>query len=50
MAGPITRNRRTERRELTRDELYAEAQRLGVKGRSTMTKSELEKAIRTARG
>jgi hypothetical protein len=50
MAGPITRNRRTARRERSKDELYAEAQRLGVKGRSTMTKSELEKAIRTARG
>ena len=29
----------------TRDQLYAEAQKLGVKGRSTMTKAELQKAV-----
>jgi hypothetical protein len=29
----------------TRDQLYAEAQRRGIKGRSTMTKSQLEKAL-----
>ncbi len=29
----------------TRDQLYAEAKRKGVKGRSTMTKAELEKAV-----
>ena len=30
----------------TKDELYAEAARLGIKGRSRMTKAELEKAVR----
>jgi hypothetical protein len=30
----------------TRDELYADAARLGIKGRSKMTKAELEKAVR----
>ncbi|MCQ4083765.1 plasmid stabilization protein [Streptomyces sp. RB6PN25] len=29
----------------TKDQLYAEAQRRNVKGRSSMTKSELEKAL-----
>jgi hypothetical protein len=29
----------------TRDQLYEEARRKGVKGRSNMTKSELEKAV-----
>jgi hypothetical protein len=29
----------------TRDQLYAEAQRKNVKGRSRMTKAELEKAV-----
>ena len=29
----------------TRDELYADAARLGIKGRSKMTKAELEKAV-----
>jgi hypothetical protein len=30
----------------TKEELYADAQRLGVKGRSKMTKDELAKAVR----
>ena len=29
----------------TRDQLYAEAQRKNIKGRSTMSKAELEKAV-----
>lgn len=29
----------------TRDQLYAEARKKGVKGRSTMTKAELERAV-----
>ncbi len=29
----------------TRDQLYAEAKSKGIKGRSTMTKAELEKAV-----
>jgi hypothetical protein len=32
----------------TKDELYADARRLGIKGRSKMTKHELEQAIRRA--
>jgi hypothetical protein len=53
MAGPISGARppvhREREREQTKEQLYAESQRLDVKGRSTMTKSELEKAIRAAR-
>lgn len=30
----------------TRDELYAEAMKLGVKGRSSMSKAELARAVR----
>src|SRR4051794_14740717 len=29
----------------TRDQLYAEAKKKGIKGRSTMTKAELERAV-----
>jgi hypothetical protein len=29
----------------TRDQLYAEAKRKGIKGRSTMTKAQLQKAV-----
>ena len=29
----------------TRDQLYEEAQRKGIRGRSTMTKGELERAV-----
>lgn len=29
----------------TRDQLYAEAKRKGIKGRSSMTKAELERAV-----
>lgn len=29
----------------TRDQLYAEARKKGIKGRSTMTKAELERAV-----
>jgi len=32
----------------TKAELYEEAQRLGIEGRSKMTKAELERAIRAA--
>jgi len=51
MAGPISGARPPvhREREQTKEQLYAEARRLDVKGRSTMTKSELEKAIRAAR-
>jgi Protein of unknown function (DUF2795)/PRC-barrel domain len=37
-------------REETRDELYAEAKRLGIKGRSKMNKRELARAVGRARG
>jgi uncharacterized protein YjbJ (UPF0337 family) len=33
----------------SREELYAEAQRLGVKGRSNMNKAELRRAVQRAR-
>jgi 3-mercaptopyruvate sulfurtransferase SseA len=49
MAGRISGARHVAHRERTKDELYAEARSLDVKGRSTMTKSELEKAIHAAR-
>jgi hypothetical protein len=35
----------TVTREKTRDELYREAKRLGIKGRSRMTKGLLQAAI-----
>jgi hypothetical protein len=41
-----SRTGRTGRTSRTKDELYADAARLGIKGRSKMTKAELEKAIR----
>jgi hypothetical protein len=34
----------------TRDQLYKEARRLGVKGRSTMTKAQLERAVERNKG
>lgn len=37
---------RSGRTSRTKDELYADAARLGIKGRSKMTKAELEKALR----
>jgi len=51
MDGPISGARPPvhREREQTKEQLYAEARRLDVKGRSTMTKSELEQAIRAAR-
>jgi hypothetical protein len=38
-----------EAKALTRDELYERARKLGIEGRSKMTKSELARAVR-ARG
>jgi hypothetical protein len=54
--GPETRSRVSrERREesagdrdMTKDELLEQAQRLDVSGRSTMTKPELERAVADA--
>jgi hypothetical protein len=34
----------------TKEQLYAEARRRGIKGRSRMSKAELEKAVGRARG
>jgi len=34
----------------TRDQLYQEARKLGVKGRSTMTKAQLERAVESNKG
>ena len=39
----------TATRDMTRDELYREAQRLGIKGRSKMTKGLLRAAIERRR-
>jgi hypothetical protein len=40
----------TVTREKTKDELYREAKRLGIKGRSRMTKGNLKAAIRRHTG
>jgi hypothetical protein len=40
-----TGNQRDEVLQLTKDELYAEAKRLAIKGRSRMSKAELIRAI-----
>jgi hypothetical protein len=41
------RSHRSGPRGRTREQLYQEARRLGVKGRSRMTKGQLEKAVET---
>jgi hypothetical protein len=41
-----TASRTVEHVGRTKEELYADATRLGIKGRSKMTKAELEKAVR----
>ena len=45
-----SRERRSTRDEPTRRELYEEAKRLGVEGRSKMDKRELQRAVERARG
>lgn len=47
-AGRATRGRtgRAGSASATKEQLYADAKRLGVKGRSKMTKAELAKAVR----
>ncbi|MFF0267684.1 hypothetical protein [Kribbella sp. NPDC004536] len=45
MAGRITPSA-PRARPKTKDELYADAKRRGIKGRSKMTKSQLERALR----
>jgi hypothetical protein len=40
----------TVTRDKTRDELYREAKRLGIKGRSKMTKGRLKAAIQRRKG
>jgi hypothetical protein len=47
MAGRIIPSRARERTP-SKDELYADAKRLGIKGRSKMTKEELLRAVRRA--
>jgi hypothetical protein len=44
-----TASRRTPRGRETKDDLYREAERLGVKGRSRMTKDELRRAVERLR-
>jgi hypothetical protein len=52
MAGRVTGMRSrissNAREGMSKDELYAEAKRLGIKGRSKMTKEELLRAVRRA--
>ncbi len=50
MGDTSTERRRSAGDERTRDELYAEAKRLGVEGRSKMDKRELERAVERASG
>jgi hypothetical protein len=44
------RSSRPGPRGRTRDQLYAEARKLGVRGRSQMSKSELQRAVDSRRG
>jgi hypothetical protein len=43
--GTAAASARVRGREPSKDELYADAKRLGIKGRSKMTKAELAKAV-----
>jgi len=47
MPAPVRGGQRSHRgaQGRTRDQLYEEAKRKGISGRSTMTKEELEKAV-----
>jgi len=45
-AGRISGARTARSHQPSKDELYADAKRLGVKGRSKMTKEQLAKAVR----
>jgi hypothetical protein len=47
MPAPVRGGQRSHRgaQGRTRDQLYEEAKRKGISGRSTMTKDELEKAV-----
>jgi hypothetical protein len=44
------RGGRASHDEPTKDELYAQAKRVGIEGRSTMTKNELKRALGRKRG
>ncbi|WP_283135737.1 hypothetical protein [Rhizohabitans arisaemae] len=47
MGGTKTMSRTTTSRSgRTKEQLYAEAKRRNIKGRSTMTKAQLERALR----
>jgi hypothetical protein len=45
---PLDRGRVSNLEDLTKDELYARAQKADIPGRSDMTKDELIKALRSA--
>lgn len=45
---PLDRGRVSNLEDLTKDELYARAQKAHIPGRSDMTKDELIKALRSA--
>jgi hypothetical protein len=47
--GPVVADRPASDSSLTRDQLYSEAKRLGVKGRSKMNKQQLQEAVDAAR-
>ncbi|TCC54962.1 Rho termination factor [Kribbella pittospori] len=55
MAGHISGPRygkpdsKTKAASMTKEQLYADAKRMGIKGRSKMTKNELAKAVRRHR-
>ncbi|WNO52819.1 DUF7218 family protein [Stakelama saccharophila] len=46
-AGGSLDHKSTQLEDRTKDELYEEAQEIGIEGRSDMTKDELVKAIRS---
>ena len=45
---PLNESRASNLEDLTKDELYARAQKADIPGRSEMTKAELIKALRSA--
>src|SRR5262245_58920652 len=48
-AAPRTARRAGASAERTKDQLYREAKRLGIEGRSKMTKAQLERAVSRSR-
>ncbi|WP_350276385.1 hypothetical protein [Kribbella sp. HUAS MG21] len=47
-AGRISGARKAKQRTPSKEELYADAKRLGIKGRSKMTKDQLRRAVKRA--